>query len=190
MAKVAVARRYAEALVEAASGANLLDEIETQLRMVVETVESDPQLALVLRDPKVLVDQKKAILDKLFGDKVHSYLLNALKVLVDKKRTDHLKDMYDLYVQLANDVRGVVEAVVTTAKDLGCVECDRLIEELSRMTGKKVKLKINIDPTIIGGAKVRIGDMIIDASLDSRLAGLERSLSNLRFNVEDNGDTD
>ncbi len=190
MAKVAVARRYAEALVEAASGANLLDEIEAQLRMVVETVESDAQLAKVLDDPKVLADQKKAVLEELFGDKIHSYLLNTLKVLVDKKRTDLLKNIFDLYIQLANDARGIVEAVVTTAKDLDCAECDRLIEQLTNMTGKQVKLKINIDPTIIGGAKVRIGDTVIDASLDSRLAGLERSLSKLRFDVGENGDAD
>lgn len=189
MIKHGVARRYAEALVEVASKADLLDQIEQELRGIVETVASDPTLAGVLADPKVTPEKKKSILEGLFSGQINTYLLNTLKILVDKKRTDYLKDILDQYVDLANESRGIAVAHVTAAHELDAAACEELKSRLKKLTGKEIKLDIHIDPNIIGGAKVRIGDTVIDASVEGRLSGLEASLSKLRFDV-DSVDTD
>ena len=184
-----VARRYAEALVEVASGSNLLDEVEEQLRTVVATVEEDEKLAILLVDPKIVPDKKKTILEELFGQQVNPYLLNTLKILVDKKRTGYLKNILDQYVQTANNVRGIAVAHVTSAQSLDEEACAELSKQLSELTGKKIKLAITVDPTLLGGAQVRIGDTVIDGSITSKLSGLEKVLGHLQFGV-DNGDTD
>ncbi|MBO8127180.1 MAG: F0F1 ATP synthase subunit delta [Firmicutes bacterium] len=188
MIKNAVARRYAEALVEVASGANLLDEIEEQFRSVVEVIEDDKELTKLLADPKVLPDRKKDVLQKLFGEKTNPYLLNTLKILVDKKRTDHLKAIFDQYVELANEARGIVVAHVTTAREPDGDECEELKKRLKEVTGKDIRLDITVDPNLIGGAKVRIGDTVIDASVTNKLAGLERTLSSIRFDADVDAD--
>ncbi len=184
-----VARRYAEALVEVASDSNLLDEVEEQLRNIVAIVEEDEKLATLLVDPKIVPDKKKTILEELFDQQVNPYLLNMLKVLVDKKRTRYLKNILEQYVEAANNVRGIAVAHVMSAQALDEEACAKLSKQLAELTGKQIKLAITVDPTLLGGAKVRIGDTIIDGSVTNKLSGLEKALSNFQFSV-DNGDTD
>ncbi len=171
-----VVKRYAKALFDAASREQAVDRVESDLGLVSYVVESNPDLRRALHIPLITAEKKKAILRGVFGGKVHQITLDYMCLLADKRREEALVRTEAVYVELANEARGVVEARVTTAVELREDEEIKLAAKLSGITGKQVHLIKNIDPSIIGGIVVRIQDKIIDGSVRGQLAAMREKL--------------
>ena len=106
-------------------------------------------------------------------------MLNFLKIILDKRRTHDLKAIVKKYVQLVNAHNNIVEGKVTTAIRLKNEDKMHLEKKLSTMTGKNIQLKNEVDPSIIGGILVRIGDKVIDGTIQSRLNELQKDLAQI-----------
>ena len=171
-----VVKRYAKALFDAATREKSVDRVESDLGLVSYTLESNPELRRALHIPLITAEKKKAVLRGVFGGKVHQITLDYMCLLADKRREEALARTEAVYVELANEARGVVEAQVTTAVELREDEEIKLAAKLSGITGKQVHLIKNIDPSIIGGIVVRIQDKIIDGSVRGQLAALREKL--------------
>jgi F-type H+-transporting ATPase subunit delta len=171
-----VVKRYAKALFGAAMREQAVDRVESDLGLVSYVLESNPDLRRALHIPLITAEKKKAVLRGVFSGKVHQITLDYMCLLADKRREDALAQTEAVYVELANEARGIVEAQVTTAVEL--VEQDeiRLAAKLSGITGKQVHLVKSIDPSIIGGIVVRIQDKIIDGSVRGQLAAMREKL--------------
>lgn len=177
-----LARRYGEALGELASEHGLLDPIEEELAIVRETLVSEPRLRRVLEDPKVTVETKDGLVQELFGKRLSRYPLNFLRLVVKKQREAYLLDMIDAYVAYANQKRGIVEVEVTTAAPLTDRQSELLMKKLSEVTGRTVRLMTKLDEAILGGVVARVGDLVMDGSVRTRLEQLGEHLRKAQLN--------
>lgn len=172
-----VARRYAKALLELGVETNSLASIVEETSRVAEAYHSNAELRSALDNPLVAHDAKKAILTEI-ADKlgVSTLILHTLLLLGDRRRLHALPLIAQLLREMSDLREGVVRAEVITAAPLGDAYYGRLKAQLEKMTGKKVVLDRREDPSLIAGVVTRIGDMVIDGSLRTRLSELRNAL--------------
>jgi F-type H+-transporting ATPase subunit delta len=176
MAELAVVRRYARALFDTATRAGTVDQVEEDLKGVDQVLQSVPRLARVLQAPTIPREQKKALLKTAFGDRVGQLTARFLDLVVERRREDILRAIYQEFQRLANEARNILPVRVTAATELTDAERDALAASLAQRTGKRVVLEVEIDPQILGGLMLRMGDTVIDGSVRSRLDQLRNRL--------------
>lgn len=172
----AVARRYAQALYEIAVDNETLDKQQEELRGVTEIIEQEPDLWKIIHHPQVTVTNKKEMITQLFADQVSQTTLNFLYLIIDRHREAYLSGITAEYIRLANEARNIIEAVVISARELNEGQKQQLAKVLSRLAGKDVNPQYKVDPALIGGLQVRIGDKVIDGSVKYKLETLKQSL--------------
>jgi F-type H+-transporting ATPase subunit delta len=161
---------YAKALLGAAEAAGqtdaVLDEFESLQGDVLKKL---PALRLTLTSPRVSTEEKVALLDKAFQGKMSGVLLNFLKVVANHGRLDCLADIAKSYRTLVNQNAGNLEVTVRAAYPLSNPLKDRIAARLGEVLKKRVTLNVEVDPDLLGGLVVRIGDTLYDGSLAAQL---------------------
>ncbi|MGH9749990.1 MAG: ATP synthase F1 subunit delta [Candidatus Polarisedimenticolia bacterium] len=182
MKPIAVARRYAQALADAAGkDAILLDRIASDLRLAAETLGRDPRLPAFFADPSVDGRQKLAAIEALARTgKLQKLSASFLRVLVSNRRIGALDAIVRAFEGFRDERLGIVEAETTSAVPLSAPETRRLKESLEKLTGKSVRLKLHVDPALLGGARTRIGSQVYDGTLRRQLAVLRERLAQAR----------
>lgn len=175
MNKSAVAKRYAEALFEAAKGQGQIDSVEAELTAVVGAFNEHPELQAIMNHPSISAEQKKEQLKAVFGAHVSNLVTNFLLVLVDKNRFDELQGIQQDFVDLVDKALGRTKVVVETAVPLTEEEMTTLKSTLGA-NGKGVDLKTEVNAALIGGAKLRVGDRVYDYSVAGQLERFRQSL--------------
>ncbi|MEG3072284.1 MAG: F0F1 ATP synthase subunit delta [Peptococcaceae bacterium] len=178
-----VAGRYASALYELASEEKVLpkqkskvDKVEEELKAVRQIIADNDNLQNLLYHPQITSTAKKETLDKLFKGRISNVTGNFLALLVDRRREMYFPDIVDEYIALANAGRNIVETQVVSAVELNDKEKDELRKILGTLAGQKVQISFTVDPSLVGGVVVRMGDKIIDGSVKTRLASMKESL--------------
>lgn len=174
-----VAKTYAGALYEVGLECGLLEEFAQELSFVLKTFVEYPQLLELCKTPQINKNEKKEMIEQIFKESIHVEVLNFLKILLDKKRMNDFEFIQKSYQQLVNDKNNIVEGVATTAIELKEAEIEKLEKKLSDLTGKSVKLINEIDSSIIGGIRVRIGEKVLDSTIQSRLNKLQEELAQI-----------
>ncbi len=172
-----VARRYAQALTEEAQKAGSLDAVDSDVALVAETLDGSRDLRLALTSPVVSHDKKGAILDRLFSGNVSDLTSRFLTLLVQNDRDGEIPSILDAYRQLRDERTNTVEALVRSAKPLSPDEADRLKRGLEARAGQTVRMRIEVDPDLIGGLVVRVGDVVYDRSVRHQLDSLRDQLA-------------
>ncbi|MEN6519580.1 MAG: ATP synthase F1 subunit delta [Armatimonadota bacterium] len=168
-----IVRRYASALFASAQAENVVDLVESDLGLITYSFESIPSLEEAVVSPLIPAAKKREVITSIFKEKIHEITLFYLYLLIDKRREEVIKSTEAEYIRLANEVRGIVTAQVTSAVELTKDEVIRLKEKLSAHTGKRVDIKADVDPSIIGGLIVRISDTVMDGSITGHLERLK-----------------
>ena len=176
MAELAVVRRYATALFDTARKQGVVDQVEEELKAVDQVLRAVPRLTRVLRAPIIARAQKQELLQKAFGTRVGKLTGRFLALVVERRRETILTDIYGEFQRLANEARNILPVQVTSAVPLSDSEREALAKALSGRTGKNVTLEVEIDPQIMGGLMLRMGDTVIDGSVRSRLKQLRSRL--------------
>jgi F-type H+-transporting ATPase subunit delta len=171
------ARRYAEAVLEIAL-AEGGDEAVTRFRDSLDWIASAlSEMALrLLRDPRVPLAQRVEAVRAAAEGQPNS-VRSLLMVLVQSERIQLLPDIARAYAEIVERRAGIARARVTTATELDDDSRARVIEHLERATGKTIKATFAVDPGLLGGAKVQVGDRLIDASLRAQLGMLRAELA-------------
>lgn len=170
-----VAKRYAEALFDVAKEKGQVEAVEKDLSGVAGALADNPQFANILVHPNISLAAKKQQMKDLFTGRVSDIVLNFLQVLFDARRQSEIGNIYNEYTRLADAYRGVVKAEVESAVPLTEEELNSLKQQLSA-NGKTVEVKTNVNPALIGGAKVRVGDKVLDYSVAGQLARFRQAL--------------
>jgi F-type H+-transporting ATPase subunit delta len=165
------ARRYAEAALELARRDGTLERWLADLRLAADVV-ADPDVAGVLDNPAVPLASRREVLEKLLAGRVSDQALNLALLLAKRGRTALLPAVATEYRRLVDRERGVVVATVTSAAPLEPAELEAIGARIQVMTGSQAELETRVDPELIGGLTVRIGDRLIDASVRGRLERL------------------
>jgi F-type H+-transporting ATPase subunit delta len=172
-----VAQRYARAIFDLGVENGNLPALVDDFRRLAEVCKHAPELDRVMSSPLVLEEARVATMNEL-ADRVGVSPLakNALGVITRRRRVFALPAIATDLDRLSDEKSGVARVTVVSAERLPDSYRDRLVEELSSMTGKKVVLEQKLDPELLAGVVVRIGDRVIDGSARTRLAELRQQL--------------
>lgn len=179
-----VARRYAQALFDLGSENGALEELEADLARAVETVSRQPVLQKTLYHPLISVDEKRQLVEALLSGKVSPRALNFLRLILEKKRERHLPVIMEEFRRLVNAARNVVDVEASVASPLSDPLLAELRGKLESVTGKRVNLTVSLNPSLLGGVVVQIGDRRFDGSLRGRLESLRHSIREARISGE------
>jgi F-type H+-transporting ATPase subunit delta len=175
MNDVAVARVYAQALFDAARDAGSVERVGRELGDFAAALAASEPLRHALFDPRLAASAKQRVVAELSRD-ADRLLQNALQVVVEKGRAQTLPQIAGEYATLAKGEEGVVRVTVTSAVPLADEQSARLAERVAQSMRRPVELDHRVDPGVIGGLVLRIGDVIVDASVKGRIRQLQRRL--------------
>lgn len=171
-----VARNYAEALLTLARKAEDAAGWGVMLRQVASAIRSDVTLSRFLESPRISAVAKSSVLSKALTDRVPRLFLRFLEQLVKNRRQMLIPTIADEYDTLLDASEGIVHARVTVARVTSDEDTAMIAQRLSAIVGKKVVPHVNIDPSIIGGVVVRMGDTVMDGSVRRKLTKLRRRM--------------
>ena len=169
------ARRYAEAAFELALRDDAPDAWRDDLAVAAGFV-ADERVAAVVGSPALPIADRRAVLESLLGGRVRPQVANRARLLTERGRADLLPAVASEYRRLLNRHRGVVDAVVTSAAPLNADETAAVRGRVEQMSGAAVELQSVVDPALIGGLTIRVGDRLLDASVRGRLERLRDQL--------------
>jgi len=171
-----IARNYAETLLVLATRAEDLRGWGKMLTDVASAMRENPSLKLFLESPRVSAAQKSAVIGKAFTDRMPRLMLRFIQTLVMHRRQMLIPEIATEYLNLVDEAEGRIHARVTVAKETDEADRDAIANHLSRMFGKQVVPHLTVDPSIMGGVVVHVGDTVLDGSVKKRLASLRRKM--------------
>ena len=169
--------RYANAVYTSASKAGALDQVESELLAIANTAATSPAFAQFLENPLISRDDKEKTVTSLLKSKVSPTTLNLMTTLAGNARLSETAKIVDTYSQLMKAGRGEVSATIISADPLTKAQTDAVASAMKNQvgSGKKVVLSTEVDPSILGGLQVQIGDQFLDLSVKSRIDELART---------------
>ncbi len=169
---------YAEAMMAVAESQNLLDKFNDNCNTVLQVLNDSADLQQFIDSPIVKASDKKAVIQKVFGESLDPMMLNLIMVLVDRGRIAFLAGVCGQYQVMLRKLRGDVLAEVTTAVALTEAQTKSIKDRVKAMTGaNNVDIMAKIEPNIVGGVIIKVGSQIIDSSLRSQLRLIGMSLA-------------
>jgi len=174
----AVFARYARSLADVAFPAGQESEVESDLAVYREIFKAVPDVLVALDSPAIPRGTKQKLMDELMAHyPVRQLSANFLRVLLEHNRIRYFQEIYDAYIRIANERRGIVSAKVLTAAELGEKELKQLQDSLSRAMGRTVTLNVHTDAGLVGGLVVQIGSTVYDGSIRTQLNEVKRRLA-------------
>jgi F-type H+-transporting ATPase subunit delta len=168
------ARRYAEAVLSLARDERAVSEYRASLEKL--GAAFDRVTIAALRDPAVPIGRRQEAIASAMKSEPAS-IRSLLALLLERDRIALVPRIARAFGDIVDQRRGIAKARITTAVPLDDRERDSLVQRLERASGTELRATFAVDPTIIGGAKVQIGDHLIDTSLSAKLAALGRQLA-------------
>ncbi|OBR63605.1 ATP synthase F1 subunit delta [Paenibacillus oryzae] len=172
-----VAKRYGKAMFELASSEGIVPEVEEQLKLIAESLKQDAEIGKFLSLPNVDTSKKVEALKSAFGGQLSQVVLNALVLILSRGRESILEAVYEAYTRIAAQALGQAHATVYTAKALTEQELSGVEAQFGGITGKKIIAEQIVEPALLGGIQVRIGDRLYDGSLSGKLDRLQKTLN-------------
>lgn len=170
------AMEYAKALFELASEENIAEEIGSQLKCVSGIFAENPDYPKLLSLKSIDAQERRAMLTEAFHD-MHPYLINFLKILIDRNAVYSFSECAQAYRELYNAAFHVTQASVASAAPLSDEQLESLRRKLEELSGGKVELQLRTDPELIGGICVDMNGRRYDNSIRTRMETLRRSLA-------------
>jgi len=167
---------YAAALFEVAKAEGSLETVEEELFRVARTLEANDELRTTLSDQAIPGERRQRIVEELLGPRASPVTTALVSFVVGAGRSRDLPAIIDALVRKAAEERAEAVAEVRSAVPLTQDQRQRLAEALSRATGKRVSVKVVVDPSVLGGVVAQVGDTVIDGSVRHRLEVLKESL--------------
>jgi len=171
-----VGRVYAEALLELANEHGVVDELAEQFQSLMPTIAAGGELHRLLSNPAIGDQERGQIVQRVFEGKVHDLLYKMLRVLGDKGRLSSLPEVASGYLLAVADARGQVDVQAFVATELDSAAAKQVADQIGQALGKTVSLSQRVDPALIGGMKIKVGDRLIDASVASQLRNMKNKM--------------
>lgn len=177
MAELAtIARPYAEATFRLAKESNALGTWSDQLALIA-AVYQDPQMKAAMANPKVSYAEVERLLLAICGERVNEPARNLIQLLVYNRRLEALPEIQALFEELKLQDEGMVEAKISSAFPLDDAQRSQVVNLLSARLQRKINATVTVDPDLIGGIKVEVGDKVWDASVRGKLQTMAATLA-------------
>ena len=177
MKNLAIARRYAKALLLIGKEDGNTETYRAELAGFSELMEKHKALEQAINNPLYNADGRKKVLESILGKMALSVTMKSfLDLLFDKGRFSYLSSINDFYQKMADELEGTSRASLISATALSSDAVEKIRKTLSERTGKNIILDVAEDPSLIGGIVTRIGDLVLDGSIKTQLLNMRESL--------------
>ena len=177
MKNLAIARRYAKALLLIGKEDNQVDIYRQELEEFSALIEKEGALEQAINNPLYNAEGRKKVLGSVLTKLALSLVMKSfLTLLFEKGRFGYLSSINDFYQKLADELEGIARASLVSATELSSETVDKIRNTLSDKTGKDIILEVEQDPGLIGGIVTRIGDLVLDGSIKTQLLNMRESL--------------
>ena len=177
MKNLIVAKRYAKALLLIGKEDGKAETYREELDGFTALIAREKELGLAITNPLYdIAGRKKVLLAIVEKLNLSTMLKSFLLLLFDKRRIGFLSNINYFYQQLADELKGVARAGLVSATELSSETVEKVRSALSKMTGKKILLEVNLDSELIGGIVTTIGDLVLDGSIKTQLLNMRESL--------------
>ena len=173
-----VKSEYGHALYLLAKEIEAVEEIKIDLTAAYEIFRKTPEYSTILDTPAISKGEKLALVDEAFKP-LHENVVSLIKILSEKHSVATFKDVYNTYISIYNEEMGIIEVEAVTAIPMSELQIKALREKINSLSGKNAQIKNTVDPSILGGVKLRYEGVQIDASIKTRLDGFAASLRNI-----------
>jgi len=167
---------YASGILDIASGEDQLERVEDELFRIAQAFAQSDELRSTLTDPQLPSDRKQDVIDDLLGGRASSLTVGLVQFIVAQNRASELPAIAKAFVEQAAATRDLAVGEVRSAVPLDEATVARLAAALGKATGKRVEVKVIVDPSIIGGINARVGDTVIDGSIAGRFDALRQTV--------------
>ncbi|WP_136524088.1 ATP synthase F1 subunit delta [Geomonas ferrireducens] len=174
MSTNAIAKRYAKALVQIGSEAGSVEGFNDELARFSAVLTDSNELSAIFANPAYGIEEKKEILKDLVGKlSISPMISNLLMLLLERSRISVLPQIAESYGVFADELSGVIRPTLSSGLPLDAAQVEEIKGALAKSTGKKVELKVVVDPALIGGVVTQIGDKVFDGSVRTQLANIQ-----------------
>lgn len=167
---------YGQGLYTLALEEGLEGQILEELAVLEAAFGENPEFLKLLASHNIPLQERLSLLDESFRGKVHSYVLNFLKLLTEKSHIRSFPECYKAYREQYNSDKGILEVQVFTALPLNDAQKVRLTDKLTALTGKEIALLCKVDPSVLGGVRLRYDGCQVDGTIQGRLDELSKTL--------------
>ncbi|MCH3881467.1 MULTISPECIES: ATP synthase F1 subunit delta [Tenacibaculum] len=175
------ALRYAKAILNIAKDHSSEAEVNDNMKVIAATIDESKDLATMLASPVIKASDKKKVLDALFSENSNSVIAGLFNLLEENKRLSMLQSIAKQYTVIFEHFRSTQVAKVTTAVALTPEMEAKVHAKIEELTGNKSSLENTIDPNILGGFILRVGDVQYDASISNHLNELRKEFDNSHY---------
>ncbi len=177
MKQTILARRYAKALFAVGKDKGTYEAFNEALQALKAVYASVPEVAIALTNPLYPMDIREKVMSGIIGSlHVDVIMGNFLNLLVQKKRAEILPDIAEEYKIMVDSEKNISHGNVISAIELSAELQANIQATLEKLTGKNVELTTSVDPSIIGGIIAKVGDLVLDGSIRTQLAGLKDTI--------------
>ena len=183
MAKL-VGKTYGDALFELAVDSGRAEELLDEVRAVSQILAENSDLSRLMEHPKIVKEEKLAILDQIFKGRISDELLGLMRMLILKDHYREMDEVFSYFIDQVKEYKNIGTAYVTSAIPLSETQMGQVLERLLATT-KYVSFEMHytVDAGLIGGMVIRIGDRVVDNSIRTRLTNLSQELSKIQLKV-------
>lgn len=176
MTDARVAKRYARALFSASKKMGIVQSVEDDLNLISHVSRTSPAFRRFLHNPSASKEVKGDVFTRAFADRVTATTMSFLRLLLDKGREDCLEFVRFSFAELRREDEGVLQAVFSTTIELTESEKRKLVDKLTRASGKTIEAEFEIDPSLVGGIRVAYNNYVLDGSVRGAIDRLKERL--------------
>ena len=181
MAKL-ISKTYGEALFELAVEENKVDVFADEIRAILDILNQNPDFVNLLNHPKISKEEKLQVVEEVFGGKVSKEIQGFLNIIVAKERNKEIMAIMEYFLDEVKALKGIGVCYVTTPMELKEAQKEAVVKKLIDTTNfKEMEMNYQIDETLIGGMVIRIGDRVVDSSIQTKLSKLEAQLLKIQL---------
>ena len=174
MADYRILHRYANSLLETAIEKNKLDAINSDIKLLVDTLNQSRELQLMLESPVIRPETKLSVLKEIFSEKITKQSMDFIEFIVSKARENLLGSIGKRFLELCDEYLGIANVFVTTASEFSNEQKNVLQNKLEKILDKKVRLNFKTDVNLVGGFVANVNDTLYDASVKHQLELLKK----------------
>ena len=180
MAKL-VSKVYGDALFSLALEENKLDEVWEEVKLLSSALQENKEFTNMMTHPDMTQEKGLALLEEAFGGKLSDVMMGFFQVLVKKGRFSEILSVLDYFQKEAKEYKKIGVVYVTTPTGLTEEQKSSIVERLTQISGyQSLGMNYVVDPGLLGGIRIRIGDRVVDNSIQTKLEEMTRSLSKVR----------
>ena len=176
MAKL-ISKTYGDALLEIAKEEKKVDLLLEEVTAVMEILKDNPEFSKLMNNPRISVDEKQTVMSNVFEGRISKELMGFFSMIVNKGRYDHIDEILTYFQDEVKKIKGIGVAYVTTPIELSDTQKKSVEKRLLDTAGfKQMEMHYDIDPTLVGGLRIRIGDRVVDSSIHTKILKMQQDM--------------